>query len=201
MSQLNIVSLQEVIDNEEYSDNEQVQEVDNERPMKKSRLNFGHYKVTAIKCVNTLGLGFTKTNNIEVVCKPLTQDDYAEGWQTSLPRPVKGHKGKRYQPVHHWSVSLAQLPPHLWYKYRVDYDDEGNEFYPVIKDNIYHYTVTKSEHDKTIFQLKNELEKSFSANKNIIKELLVKLEGINGWIITRARKFLKGTLDMEIIYV
>ena len=206
MSQLNTESLQkEVIDNEEYSDNEEQvvnnQQNNDNRPKKKSRLNFGHYKVTVIECVNAMGIGYTKTGEKELVCKPLTQDEYAEGWHTKLPRPVKGRKGKRSQPVHHWSVSLAQLPSHLWYKYHVDYDDEGNKFYPIIKDNIYYYTVTESDNDKTLFQLKDELEKSFSANKNTIKELLDKLEGVNGWIITRARKFLKGTLDMEIVYI
>jgi hypothetical protein len=203
MSQLNADPLQkEIIDNEEYSEEEQNnnQEDNTNRPKKKSRLNFGNYKVNVVEGVSQLGLTFTKTCEKEFVCKPLTQDEYAEGWQTSLPRPVKGRKGKKSQPVHHWSVSLAQLPPHLWSKYHVNYDEEGNKFYPIIKDNIYHYTVSESEHDKTLFQLKDELEKSFSANKDTIKELLAKLEGVNGWIITRARKFLKGSLDMEIVY-
>ena len=200
MSQLNMETLQkEVVDSDEEQVIEQKQE-DNNRPKKKSRLNFGHYKVNCIEGVSNLGLDFTKTGEKELVCKPLTQDEYAEGWQTSLPRPVKGHKEKKSQPVHHWSVSLAQLPPHLWSKYHVNYDNDGNKFYPIIKDNIYHYTVSESEHDKILFELKDELEKSFSANKDTVKELLAKLEGVNGWIITRARKFLKGSLDMEIVY-
>lgn len=194
--------LEEQHDSEEQNEVVEQEAKQEERPKKKAKLPFGHYKVTVTEGVSNFGQGFTKTGVQEVVCKPLTQEDYANGWQTVLPKPRRGRKGVSgsSQPVHHWSVTLAQLPPHLWSKYRLDYDEDGKAFYPVIKDNIYHYTVSPSEHDSTLRKLNEELEKGFKADKVVVKELVNKLDGVNGWLVTRARRFLKGTLDMTVAY-
>jgi len=189
-------------DSEEQVTDQVEEQVAEERPKKKAKLPFGHFKVTVVEDVNNFGQAFTKTGEKEVVCKPLTQEDYANGWQTVLPRPRRGRKGVHgsSQPVHHWSVSLAQLPPHLWSKSRLDYDEDGKAFYPVIKDNIYHYTVTPSEHDSSLKQLNEELEKGFKADRVVVKQLVDKLDSVNGWLMIRARRFLKGTLDTTISY-
>lgn len=159
-----------------------------EQKVKKSKLPFGHYKVKLSK---------TKEEGSEdVVCKPLTQEDYANGWQAVLPHSSKGNK----QPIHHWSVTLAQLPPHLWNSYRVSYDEDGNEFHPVIRDGIYHYTVTDTEHDETLLELRKELQRGYYARHDKVKEYVKKLDGVNGWLVIRAKKFLKGTLDDGVVY-
>ncbi len=170
--------------------------VQTEQKTKKNKLPFGHYKVTHTKVSQQSETSYTPEGQEEVVCKPLTQDDYANGWQAVLPRPCKHKK----QPIHHWSVTLAQLPPHLWCKYHEDVDEDGNAFYPVIRDGIYHYTVTETEHDETLVALRHELQRGYSANKDKVREYVKKLDGVNGWLVIRAKKFLKGTLDNDVVY-
>lgn len=173
-----------------------INNINEEQPRKKTKLSFGYYKVTF-----NSGKDFLQDKEVVEVCKSLTQDDYAHGWQSVLPRPRKGRKGhSTAQPIHHWSVTLAQLPPHLWRKLRTNYDEDGKPFHPVIKDNIYHYTVSPSEHDNNLHLLNEELRKGYDANKTIVKDLVNKLDGLNSWLVLRGRRFCKGTLDMEINY-
>jgi hypothetical protein len=166
-----------------------------EQKTKKSKLPFGHYKVQLHKGIKT-DTKFTTESSEEVICKPLTQEDYANGWQVVLPHPSKANK----QPIHHWSVTLAQLPPHLWSYYRDSYDEDGNKFHPVIRDGIYHYTVTETEHDEKLMELRNELQRGYHARHDKVKELVKSLDGVNGWLMIRAKKFLKGTLDQDVGY-
>lgn len=184
-------------DNEEVVTKDLKVTKDEERPKKKAKLPFGHYKAT-IKVANTYS---GEPVLEEVICKPLTQEDYSNGWQTALPRPRKGQKGQSLaQPIHHWSVTLGQLPPHLWKKLRTDYNENGEQFYPVIRDNIYHYTVSSSEHDDNLILLNNELMKESKADKTVVKDLVNKLDGLNSWLVLRGRRYVKGTLDMTIAY-
>jgi hypothetical protein len=143
---------------------------------------------------------YSQIVDTEVVCKPLTQEDYTNGWQSVLPRPRKGRGHVSAQPIHHWSVTLAQLPPHLWRKLRTDYDEDGKPFHPVIRDNIYHYTVSASEHDNNLHSLNEELMKGRKADKTVVKDLVNKLDSLNSWLVLRGRRFCKGTLDMELSY-
>jgi hypothetical protein len=177
-------------------ENVESQVVQTDKKMKKNKLPFGHYKVSLTKVSQQGETSCTIEGSEEVVCKPLTQDDYANGWQAVLPHTSKHSK----HPIHHWSVTLAQLPPHLWSKYRIDVDEDGNKFYPVIRDGIYHYTVTETEHDGILVALLQELQRDHKANKEKVREYVKKLDGVNGWLIIRAKKFLKGTLDTSVEY-
>jgi hypothetical protein len=166
------------------------EQVSEQQPIKKRKLPFGHYKVA--------------TSKEEVEIKPVSQEEMAEGWQAVLPRLNSGN------PIHHWSVTLAQLPPHLWSKYRIEY--EGNKaFCPVIKHNIYYYSINKTSHDDNLILLYKELAKGLCSDNNVIKELLSKLEfnadatksNISGWLLIRAKKFLKndkynGDMDLYL---
>ena len=146
---------------------------------KKKKLPFGHYKSTHL----SLNGGTLMENHVE--CRPLNQEEYSEGWQVKLPFANKNN------PIHHWSVTLAQLPPHLWKKYRQDYDG-GKAYFPVIKDNIYYYSINESKHDNDLKLLYIELMKGRGANKEVIKNILSKLDGqVIGWLTIRAKKFLK----------
>jgi len=140
---------------------------------KKRKLPFGHY--------------LSKNENDEAVyeCKPLSQQEYADGWQSVLPKKNIDNA------IHHWSVTLAQLPPNLWKKYRINY--EGNKQYnPVIRDNIYYYSINESKYDSELKQLYIELSKGRESDKNLIKTLLEKLENqVTGWLTIRAKNFLK----------
>jgi hypothetical protein len=167
-----------------------------EHKTKKTKLPFGHYKVTQSLASQQSELSYNIEGSEDVVCKPLTQEDYANGWQAVLP--TAGKKSK--QPIHHWSVTLAQLPPHLWKKYSTDVDEDGNKFHPVIRDGIYHYTVTDTEHDDELMALHTELHREGVLNKEKIKSYVKHLDGVNGWLLIRARKFLKGTQDMGVAY-
>jgi len=174
-------------------------EISEETPvLKKRKLPFGHYNVSISKNIN----GNIHLENIEI--KPTTQNEFAEGWQPILPRLNSGN------PIHHWSVTLAQLPPYLWSKYRIEY--EGNKPYnPIIKNNIYYYSVNKTSHDNNLILLYKELAKGIYSDNKIIEDLLLKLEvnedssssNISGWLIIRAKKFLKnekynGDMDLYL---
>lgn len=150
-----------------------------QQPIKKRKLPFGHYKVG------------------EFEIKPITQDEFSDGWRAALPRLNSGN------PIHHWSVTLAQLPPHLWCKYRTEYDC-NKPYFPVIKDNIYYYSVNKTAHDDNLMLLYKELMKGRKSDNEVIKQLLSSLDSnITGWLIIRAKKFLaarseKYNADMNL---
>lgn len=151
---------------------------------KGKKREFGHYEVIVTKGISE----HDKKEEKEVV-KPITQDEIAEGWQARLPKIRKRH------PIHHWSVTLAQLPPHLWHKYRLDYDENGKEFYPSIQDGIYRYSVNETKYDLILKQLYTEMMKGYTANIEIIKDLLKSLENqVNGWLIIRAKKYVKESI-------
>jgi len=141
---------------------------------KRRKLPFGHFKIMV--------------GSEEVVVKPLSQESIADGWQLNLP---SYHKS---QPVHHWSVTLAQLPPQLWKKLKVDYKD-GKEYNPIIKDSIYYYSINSTKHDDDLKNLYFELQKGYNAKVDTIKNLLKDIDNnINGWLIIRARRFVKESI-------
>ena len=163
---------------------------------KKNKLPFGHYKVRYSKLSKQSELSYNHEGFDEIVCKPISQEDYANSWQVVLPRPCKYYK----QPIHHWSVTLAQLPPHLWTKYREEVNEDGKKFYPIIRDNIYHYTVTKTENDETLMALRRELQHGYKANRDTVYKYVKKLDGVNSWLVIRALNFLKGHLENDVVY-
>ena len=138
---------------------------------KRRKLPFGQFKV--------------KLGSEDQIIKPLTQDLIAEGWQLVIPGYQSG------QPVHHWSVTLAQLPPHLWIKLKVDYKD-GKEYIPIIKDGIYYYSINSTKYDNDLKKLYCELQKGYNCNTKTIQELLKSIDNnVNGWLIIRAKMFIK----------
>jgi hypothetical protein len=140
---------------------------------KRRKLPFGHFKVLLGK--------------EEHIIKPLSQEAIAEGWQLNIP------SYQAHQPVHHWSVTLAQLPPHLWSKLRVDYKD-SKKYIPIIKSGIYYYSINSTKDDEDLKSLYYELQKGYNANVDTIKDLLKNIDqDINGWLIIRAKSFIKET--------
>lgn len=154
---------------------------------KRVKLPFGHYKVNVLNGYLENNK-FRETDETSVVCKPLTQEDYADGWVANLPKPKKSQ-----YPIHHFSISLGLLPPHLWSKVHKQYDQDYNEYYPIIKDNIYHYKITESEYDNTLMDLYRELNRGRFACREKVRAHLEKLENVkNSWLVIRARRFLKS---------
>jgi hypothetical protein len=112
---------------------------------------------------------------------PLTQKEIANGWCQKIPMNNK----KSIQ--HHFSITLDELPFNLWNKINKYSNDE---FY-IVKNNIFLYSITKTEYDELIFNLYNEINKS-KPNLNIIKELYENLKSkFNGWLIIKANLLLQ----------
>jgi hypothetical protein len=137
-------------------ENKPVKEVKEVKKAKKRE--FGHYEVIVTK---------GEKEEKEVV-KPITQDDIAEGWQATLP------KMRKRQPIHHWSVTLAQLPPHLWDSIKTDYKN-NKSFIPIIREGNYFYSVNQTKYDETFRNIYDELLKGYKSDNDKLKEL--------GWII------------------
>ena len=114
-----------------------------------------------------------------------TQQELAEGWRLVLPKKSKT------QPSHHFSVYLSQLPPYLWKSLHLKYDREGREHYNTVHDNIYSYTVKKTQSDGTVFKLFNAVNKIIP-DKQYIKSMLIELEKdhVKGWLIVKAQSLL-----------
>jgi hypothetical protein len=125
----------------------------------------------------------------------ISQEDIADGWTQKLPTKYKK------QQLHHFNITLAELPPHLWskphiknYLYSNNVDlDENNCF--TIKDNIYSYSINKCQHYEKIYNLYNELHKP-NKNINSIKELYLYCidNKINGWLINATEKYIETYL-------
>jgi len=151
----------------------------------KNKLPFGHYRVDLKYGEKSVDSKFKQSETKTIVCKPLTQKDYADGWQPVLPNPSKRN------PIHHFSVTLANLPPHLWVDLLKDYEKSSkllskNKF----KDNIYYYTVSESENDEVLVQLYYELQKR-NPDSVLVKNYLEQLgDETSGWLVMRAKKFL-----------
>jgi len=138
----------------------------------KRKLPFGHFKVDGN------------------VIKPISQVEIAKGWQLRMPNFNKSF------PIHHWSVTLAQLPPHLWDSIRTDYKN-NKSFIPIIREGNYFYSVNQTKYDETFRNIYNELLKGFKSDNNKLKEFLSLLdEDVNGWLIIRAKSFMKGNYDI-----
>jgi len=151
---------------------------------KKRKLPFGHYKVIINKGRLSNGQLLIEGNE-EVVCKPLNQDELAEGWRQHLP------KSGLELPIHHWSVTLAQLPAHLWCKLMKD-DESKNKSYLIIKDGIYYYSINQTKYDDSLKELFNEISIGYRFDKEKVKNVVDSLENqVNGWLIIRAKKMLK----------
>lgn len=151
----------------------------------KNKLPFGHYRVDLTYGESGIEGSFKETDKKSVVCKPLSQKDYADDWQSVLPNPCKK------QPIHHFSVTLANLPPHLWVDILENYEETSQLFTKTkFKDNIYHYTVSESDSDDVLVKLYYELKK-YNPDKILVKNYLDELgDDSSGWLVIRAKKFL-----------
>lgn len=137
----------------------------------KRKLPFGHFKVG------------------EHVIKPTNQIEMSKGWQLKIP------KFNNSKTIHHWSVSLAQLPPHLWHKIDLDKLDYKN----TVRDGIYFYSINTTKNDETFKSIYNELMKEYKSDKKYLQELVSLLdEDVVGWLIIRAKEYINNRyIDIE----
>ena len=115
------------------------------------------------------------------IASPLTQSELALGWKLKLP------KKKSNDPIHHFTINLLQLPKYLWKKVKYNYYDY------LIKDNIYEYSILKTEYDELIFDLYNHLFNKNKLDINIINELynLLINSNLKGWLL----EYTKNIID------
>ena len=123
-------------------------------------------------------------DDISYIVNPLSQDEIAEGWQHVLPAATKKAT------IHHFSIYLSQLPPHLW-KYLKKRTVEGNDEYYPVQDKIYHYSIKLTKHDRYVFALYEQVMKQYPDYDKVI-QLYDYLDQyrIKGWIMTLAKNML-----------
>jgi hypothetical protein len=119
----------------------------------------------------------------KVLVNAPTQEDIAEGWSIILPRARKDST------IHHFSVYLSQLPPHLWNRVQVDYTKSDS--YREITDNIYKYSVRMSKHDNEVRRLYS-LMQSTCLNMEEITQQFKALQSarVKGWVMIRAHRIM-----------
>jgi len=123
---------------------------------------------------------------VEQTVNHLTQEEIADGWQLAMPRL------QRYSELHHFSIYLSQLQPHLWPKL-VETHYNGETRYELINDSFYQYTIKPSKNDDKIKKLFELISKS-SPDIKLIKPLYKNLEEqrIKGWIMLKAKQLLNS---------
>jgi len=120
---------------------------------------------------------------IKVLIDPPSQEDIADGWNIVLPQANK------YSTIHHFSVYLSQLPPHLWNKVKVN--SERDDIYEEITDNIYKYSVKVSKHDDEIHKMYNLVLAKYPNIEDIRTQFkTLQNARVKGWIMIRAHKIL-----------
>jgi len=143
----------------------------------KQKLQFGCYHAT---------LPQQDGSTLSVLCKPLNQADYAEGWQTILP------KRKKKSTVYNWNVNLAQLPPHLWHHCHKHVNNEGEMVYNSVNGCIYRYNVSVTEDDDIMVALRNEMDRTVPNLTNVEYFYDAVKQHTSGWLVMRAKKLLIG---------
>lgn len=115
----------------------------------------------------------------------LTQEELADDWRIVLPGA-----GKKSS-IHHFSVYLSQLPPYLWNLIKTKKDENNEEYYVTIIDNIYHYSIKKSKSDMDVHNLYTEIMRTIPDLAKVsllVNEL--EQQRVKGWIMIRAKKML-----------
>ena len=128
----------------------------------------------------------TKNNKELFEFEKLSQNELAEGWIQKLPKKSK------HQPVHHFNISLAELPPYL-FKYISIYSLLNNNIEFInIKNKIFLYSIEKSDHNLMIYNLYLQLNNKYK-NNNKILELYnyCKDNDIYGWIMIKTKEYLE----------
>jgi hypothetical protein len=126
----------------------------------------------------------SEDNLIEHVVEHLSQEDLAEGWRLVMPRVYQDST------IHHFSVYLSQLPPHLWKKLRLNRNKHNGE-YRTINDGIYQYTVKPSKNDKVIMELYNLVQSNYPDNSEITRVYrFLEEQRVKGWVMVKARNIL-----------
>lgn len=132
----------------------------------------------------------TNIDTISVEVNRLSQEELADGWTQVLPSKYKQHQ------KHHFNIELSELPSHLWskplilhYLYSSDNLDDNNCF--TINDNIYSYSINRSEHYSNIYNLYIEYNKNIKNNSIILDLYNYCLKyNINGWLVQTVNKYL-----------
>ena len=135
---------------------------------------------------------------VERKIRHLNDEEMADGWRLVLPnyilRTMKELnndkiKYKRHWKFHRFYVHLGQVPYHLMFKIKEDYNDDKLVGY-YVRDKIYEYRISLSDVDKDILNLVKVLHHpNYSRVKNLVK--IIQSQGIkDGWVLLKAKKIL-----------
>jgi hypothetical protein len=135
-------------------------------------------------------------NNSQLVIKPLSQNDLADGWRLVVPliksmkKDIIDDKGNKVHQVisnlYRSKINLAQLPYHLWKK--CTKLNNGNIR---VRDNSHHYNIEPTSVDESIIKLGTILHSSYDINKTEnVKKLLniLKENDVYGWVVISANE-------------
>lgn len=138
---------------------------------------------------NTLPLGEVQLTDgkngdfLTIKIQPKSEQEKSEGWKWAMPKNIKK---KHLVPV---NCNLAQVPDHLWNRFKNRYNKEGVHTHYQVKDGCFKYIISKTEHDSEIHELFQEV-KSFNPDFSKIQILLntLKSNKIYGWLTIRAER-------------
>jgi hypothetical protein len=132
----------------------------------------------------TVDFKTVNNNKVQYIVNQLTQEEMAEGWQLVVPRL------KSKSTLHHFSIYLSQLPPHLWKKLYLSYTDNVKH-YNIIKDGVYHYNVKLSKYDNDIKKMMKSINKYDYDSAHKLYNHLEK-QRIKGWVMFYAKNKLNS---------
>ena len=144
-----------------------------------NELKHGEYKIK-LKRLDPDG----KIILVDGLVKPLSQEAIADGWCQNLKH--------RKDMIHHFSISLSQLPINLWVRVRRTFtNDKNKDYYKKIKEYNYHYTIKYSPNDEKILELYKHVM-STTPDLVYINELYKDLDEkrVKGWVMIRALKLI-----------
>ena len=141
--------------------------------------NIGKFKVK---------IKYSNGNKYEQEFAKLSQEELADGWIQVLPRINKINE------IHHFNISLAELPPHLWKYLNLTSLLNNDDNIITISDKIFRYSIQKIEHNIIIYNLYLEINSRYG-NNNKILELYnyCKNNKIHGWIMIKAKQILSDS--------
>lgn len=130
--------------------------------------------------INDLNV-YSKTYNTNFI--PLTQKELYEGWLQLVP------KSNKKSTLHHFSISLCELPSNLWLKIK----KFNNTNLYIIKNGVYEYSIPKTDIDHIIFDLYDEINKTIPNNNIILNYYnLLKPYNLKGWLIYKVENYLEN---------
>ncbi len=129
--------------------------------------------------------------------KYISQNTIAEGYIQVMP------KFSPKKLINHFSVTLAYLPDHLWYKLKPNHKkDETDDTYKTIKDKITKYSIVETNQDSIMINLYKEIHRKYP-DPILVEKYINELDEslYSSWLVIRSNYFLKYGIAIEKNYI